>query len=54
MEKTGCKVICGAPMTLAVKGLMMMMMMMMGGVCVCARVCASLCMCMCVRCSFQT
>ena len=29
MEKTGCKIICGAPMTLAVKGLMMMMMMMM-------------------------
>ena len=27
MEKTGCKVICGAPTTLAVKGLMMMMMM---------------------------
>ena len=24
MEKTGCKIICGAPMTLAVKGLMMM------------------------------
>ena len=28
-EKTGCKVICGAPTTLAIKGLMMMMMMMM-------------------------
>ena len=28
MEKTGCKIICGAPTTLAVKGLMMMMMMM--------------------------
>ena len=27
MEKTGCKVVCGAPTTLAVKGLMMMMMM---------------------------
>ena len=27
MEKTGCKVICGAPTTLAVKELMMMMMM---------------------------
>ena len=27
MEKTGCKMICGAPTTLAVKGLMMMMMM---------------------------
>ena len=26
MEKTGCKIIYGAPMTLAVKGLMMMMM----------------------------
>ena len=29
MEKTGCKIICGAPMTIAVKGLMMIMMMMM-------------------------
>ena len=29
MEETGCKIICGAPTTLAVKGLMMMMMMMM-------------------------
>ena len=28
-EKTGCKIICGAPTTLAVKGLMMMMLMMM-------------------------
>ena len=27
MEKTGCKIICGAPATLAVKGLMMIMMM---------------------------
>ena len=27
MEKTGCKIICGAPTTLAVKGLMMMMIM---------------------------
>ena len=26
MEKTGSKIICGAPTTLAVKGLMMMMM----------------------------
>ena len=26
MEKTGCKIICGAPTTLAVNGLMMMMM----------------------------
>ena len=26
MENTGCKIICGAPTTLAVKGLMMMMM----------------------------
>ena len=25
-EKTGCKIICGAPTTLAVEGLMMMMM----------------------------
>ena len=29
MEKTGCKIICGAPTTLAVEGLMMIMMMMM-------------------------
>ena len=29
MEKTGCKIICGPPTTLAVKGLMMMMMMIM-------------------------
>ena len=29
MEETGCEIICGAPTTLAVKGLMMMMMMMM-------------------------
>ena len=28
MEKTGCKIICGAPMTLTVKGLVMVMMMM--------------------------
>ena len=27
LEKTGCKIICGAQTTLAVKGLMMMMMM---------------------------
>ena len=26
MEKTGCKIICGAPTTLAVKGLLMIMM----------------------------
>ena len=30
MEKTGCKNICCAPMTLAFKGLMMMMMMTCG------------------------
>ena len=29
MEKTGCKIICVVPTTLAVKGLMMMMMIMM-------------------------
>ena len=28
MEETGCEIICGAPQTLAVKGLMIMMMMM--------------------------
>ena len=26
MDKTGCKIICGTPTALAVKGLMMMMM----------------------------
>ena len=31
MEETGCEIICGAPATLAVKGLMMMMMMMTSG-----------------------
>ena len=30
MEETGCKIICGAPTTLAVKGLMMMMMVWSG------------------------
>ena len=29
MEKTGFKIICGAPTTLSVKGLTMMMMIMM-------------------------
>ena len=29
IEKTGCKIICGAPTTLAVEGLMMMVIMMM-------------------------
>ena len=29
MEETGCEIICGAPTTVAVKGLMMMMKMMM-------------------------
>ena len=38
LEKTGCKIICGAPTTLAVKGLMMMMMC----VCVCVCACAGL------------
>ena len=32
IEETGCKFICGAPTTLAVKGLMMIMMMMMNRV----------------------
>ena len=31
MGKTSCKIICGAPTTLAVKGLMMMMMIKGGG-----------------------
>ena len=38
-----CEIICGAPMTLAVRGLMMMMIMMVINVCVCV------CVCMCVR-----
>ena len=29
IENIGCKIICGAPTALAVKGLMLMMMMMM-------------------------
>ena len=39
MEKTGCKIICGTPTTLAVKGLMMMMMC----TCVCVRARACVC-----------
>ena len=31
MEKTGCKIVCGAPTTFAVKGLMMMIMMLPNG-----------------------
>ena len=31
MEKTGCKIICGAPTTLAVKGLIMIMMCVNSG-----------------------
>ena len=31
MEKTGCKITCGVPTSLAVKGLMMMMMSLGGG-----------------------
>ena len=30
MEETGCEIICGAPTTLAIKGLMMMIMMLKG------------------------
>ena len=38
MEKTGCKIICGAQTTLAVKGLMMMMMTCStGGLLTCSR-----------------
>ena len=33
MEETGCKIICGAPTTLAVKGLMVVMMIMLRNVC---------------------
>ena len=29
MEESGCKIICGAPTTLAVKGLLLLLMMMM-------------------------
>ena len=44
MEKTGYNIICGAPTTLVVKGLMMMTMMMMC-VCVCVCVCVRVQMC---------
>ena len=44
LPKTGCKTICGAPTTLAVKRLMMMMMM-----CVCVCVCVCVWLCVCVR-----
>ena len=36
VEKTGCKIVCGAPTTFAVKGLMMMMMMSPEGVSRCS------------------
>ena len=36
MKKTGCEIICGAPTTLAVKGLIMMMMMTNNGMAVIA------------------
>ena len=55
MEKTGCKIICGAPTTLPVKGLMMIMVMMIVqfykelDVCVCVCVCMHVCVCVCVR-----
>ena len=45
MEKTGCKIICVDPTTLAVKGLMIM-----GGVCVCVCVCVCICVCECRLC----
>ena len=32
MEKTGCEIICGAPTTLAIKGLVMMMMIGLMGI----------------------
>ena len=35
MEKTGREIICGAPTTLTVKGLMMMMMMKRSQLCIC-------------------
>ena len=55
MEKTGCKIVCGAQATLAVEGLMMMMCVracvsarvQVYMVCVCVRVCV--CMCVLVR-----
>ena len=49
-EETGYEIICGAPKTLAVKGLMMMMMMLGAWVihvCVCVFVCMWVCMCVC-------
>ena len=47
MEETGCEIICGAPMTLAVKEQMMMMMMTMT-MCVCVRVCVCVFMFVCL------
>ena len=47
MEETGYEIICGAPTTLAIKGLMMMMMCVYVYVCVCVSVCVSLCVCVC-------
>ena len=44
MEKTGCKIIYGAPVTLTVKGLMMMMMLLSCGV-LCAFMSLSLFLC---------
>ena len=57
MEKTGCKIICGAPTTLAVKGFMIIIMMVCMCVCVCLYVCVVcvfvcvwfVCLCVCVR-----
>ena len=57
-EKTGCKIICGAPTTLAVKGLTIMMMM-----CACLYTraplfffffCVCVCVCVCVLCMRAT
>ena len=51
MEKTGCKIICGAPTTLAVKELMMIMMMILFSICLShslsPSVSLSLCACVC-------
>ena len=44
MEETGCEIICGAPTTLAVKGLMMMGAWVIH---VCVFVCMWVCMCVC-------
>ena len=48
IEETGREIICGAPTTLAVKGLMMMMMMMTLNISLTATLYTPLCLCVCL------